>query len=96
MQRHYLTAKEYTAGIVALTDEDLVNYGNRIVPTTLALARLSKKHGGKLDRNILIQKCRRGQLRPMGRYGEKTLYFWSSDIDKLTIEKNKRRQKSSS
>lgn len=95
MPRHYLDAKEYTSGIEQLTSKSLLHYGGRIVSTALALARLSQRYNRDLDRNILIQKCKRGQLRPMGRLGKKTLYYWTSDIDKLIIDEDKRHAKNS-
>lgn len=93
MPRKLLASDEYTSGITELTSADLLRYGNRILTSTLALARLSQKYGRELDRNILTQKCKRGELRPMGRLGEKRLYFWASDIDKLQIADDKRHQK---
>lgn len=87
-----LTAEEYTAGIRTLTLADLAQYGERIVSSTMAHALLEAKYG-KLDRNIIIQKCRRDQLHPMGRYKEKLLYFWRSEIDNLQVEKSRRPKK---
>ena len=94
MPRKLLTSEEYTQGIPTLTTAELLHYGNRILTSTLALARLSQRYGRDLDRNILTQKCKRGELRPMGKLGEKRLYFWSSDIDKLQIGEDKRRKTS--
>lgn len=94
MPRRLLTSDEYTQGIEQLTPATLLHYGNRILTSTLALARLSQRYGRELDRNILTQKCKRGELRPMGKLGEKRLYFWSSDIDKLAIGEDKRHRTS--
>lgn len=93
MPRKELTAEEYTRGIQHLTKEDLVRYGERIVSSTMGLAILEQKYGPDIDRNILIQKCRRDQLHPMGRYGAKTLYFWRSEIEALTIHREASPQK---
>lgn len=85
MPRKLLTAEQYAAGIEELTTEDIMRHGSKIVSSPVALVLLSQRAGKSLDRNIIIQKCRRGQLRPMGRYGGKTLYFWKRDIDQLHL-----------
>ena len=88
-RRAALTSKQYTQGIEKLTAEKLEQYGRRIVSSSIALALLSKKAGRELDRNVIVQKCRSGKLRPMGKY-KNGLYFWRKDIEDLSVNKYKK------
>lgn len=86
MAKKQLTSKEYTEGLRILTDQDILSYGERIVPSQIALAILSTRAGRILNRNIITQKMKRDQLHPMGKYGEKKLYFWRSEVENLPLD----------
>ena len=87
-----LTSAEYTQGIIDLKASDIVHYGSRIISMAVAHDTLEEKAGRELDRNIIIQKCRSGKLRPMGKY-KNTLYFWRKEIEQSNVQQRPPSQK---
>jgi hypothetical protein len=82
--RTNLMADVYRAGARELTSKDLVELDRQIVSQQMAVAILEHKAGRALDRNIVTQKCRRGQLKAMGMYHNQ-LYFYRADIEALEV-----------
>ncbi len=84
-RKQELTAAKYTAGIERLTGPVLVEYGNKIVSMQMAVAILESRASRTLDRNVITQKCRRGEIAPMGIYHNQ-LYFYREQVEGLDVQ----------
>lgn len=79
-RQHVLLAREFAKDSIALTDDDLLQYGARIVSGIVGTAMLNKRHHLELSRNYLVNRCSYGKLKPMGKHRGK-YYYYRSDID---------------
>lgn len=66
-----------------LTDEQVLSYGNAIVPTSLIPTIWKSKTGRNYDRSAPLHARRAGKIKPMGKNRNK-LYFWRHEVEAAT------------
>jgi hypothetical protein len=72
--------------MVQLTYEDIIRYGNQIVPMHVARDILSAKAGRKLSDRAITLKCAYGEIAPMGIYNN-TQYFFRDQVEGLKVQR---------
>ncbi len=77
--------KEITSlkDVTVLSDEQVLSYGNAIVPTSMIPAIWRSQTGREYHRSAPLHARLKGKIRPMGRNRNK-LYFWRHEIEAAT------------
>ena len=67
--------------VPSLTDEQVLSYGNRIVPTSMVPAVWKSITKRSYHRTAPLHARLKGKLIPMGR-NKNRLYFWRDEVEK--------------
>lgn len=67
------------ADVPALTDEQILSYGNKIISMPMIPAFWQEITGRRVTRTAPIQARRNGHITPIGK-NRNSLYFWRSEV----------------
>jgi len=78
--------------IRALSDDELLALGAKVVSTSMIPAIWHQKTGETYTRTAPLQAKKKGRITPMGQ-NRSALYFWRDEVEKAVAEGSKRGRK---